>query len=354
MPWKDPEKRRQYSRKYQQTLAYKNKRKFYFTNYYANLREEKKQEIREKDRLRKRLSREKNPEKDREIRERFKAKHPGYHAKKMAKYRKKDPERFRQQNKEYHTIRRKEIHQRLLQRWEENPELKKRAIESQKITSNKFRDKYNKNKLKKYHLVNNIINEKRKIRRILLKLEVMSHYSNGIPKCNRCQETMIEFLNIDHIIPRKEHGHSWTFGSDKLHKWLLKNNLPPGFQILCSNCNMIKAFELRERKLSQKPERIKEREWKKRFKIEVLSHYSKGKPKCNCCGFSKIEGLSIDHIKPIKESKRDRSIRSVRLYQLLKREKFPDGFQVLCINCNSAKSDKEFCPHQNLKILNLF
>ncbi len=304
------------------------------------------QEIRERDRLKKRLWREKNPEKDKEIRERFLAKHPGYHAQKMALYRKKDPEKFRQQNKEYHTIRRKEIHQRLLQRWDENPELKKRAVESQKRTLNKFRDKYNKNRLKKYNLLRKRFQEKRKVRRFLLKLEVMSHYSNGIPRCNVCQETMIEFLNIDHIKPRKEHGHSWTFGSDRLHKWLLKNNFPSGFQILCYNHNMIKAFELRAKKLSQKPENIKEREWKRRVKIEVFSHYSKGKPKCNCCGFSKLEGLSIDHIKAIKRSGNKSSLRSLRLYLWLKKNNFPDGFQVLCINCNSAKSDKEFCPHQ--------
>ncbi len=306
---------------------------------------------REHDKLRKRLWREKNPKREIEIRAKFKNKHPGYFAQKMAESRKKDPEKFRQQNKEYHTIRCKEIHQRLLQRWEENPELKKRAIESQKITSNKFRDKYNKNKLKKYHLVNNIINEKRKIRRILLKLVVMSGYSIRSPKCIRCGENMIDFLNIDHIRPRKEHGHSMTFGSGRLYKYLLKKEFPPGFQILCWNCNMIKQFEDREKTLSKKPNRVKEREWKRRIKIEVCSHYSKGDPKCNCCGFSILEGLSIDSIKP-GESRHDKGLRSHRLYMWLKKNKFPKGFQVLCISCNAAKSDKEFCPHQNLKILN--
>ena len=129
---------------------------------------------REHDKLRKRLWRENNPEREKEIRNRFKNRHPGYHAQKMAEYRKKDPEKFRQQNKEHHTIRCKEIHQRLLQRWEENPELKKRAIESQKRTLKKFRDKYNKNKLKRYYLIRNRIVQKRRVRRLLLKLEVMS------------------------------------------------------------------------------------------------------------------------------------------------------------------------------------
>jgi len=175
----------------------------------------------------------------------------------------------------------------------------------------------------------------------------MSYYSKGSPKCKRCGETMIDFLNMDHIIPRKEHGHSMAFGSDRLQKWLLRKKFPPGYQILCWTCNMIKQFEIRENKLSQKPERITERERKKRLKIEVFSHYSNGKPRCNCCSFSKLEGLSIDHIRP-NELRHDEGLRSHRLYLWLKKNNFPKEYQILCINCNSAKSNNECCPHEKL------
>jgi len=57
--------------------------------------------------------------------------------------------------------------------------------------------------------------------------------------------------------------------------------------------------------------------------------------------------LSIDHLIPFKELSHDRTVRSHRLYQLLKRNNYPKGYQILCINCNSAKSNNEFCPHQN-------
>jgi len=80
---------------------------------------------RERDKLRHRLRREKNREKESEIVARFKVKHPHYHAQKMAEYRKKDPEKFRQQNKECYRLHSKERHQKLLKKWEENPELKK-------------------------------------------------------------------------------------------------------------------------------------------------------------------------------------------------------------------------------------
>ena len=108
---------------------------------------------------------------------------------------------------------------------------------------------------------------------------------------------------------------------------------------------MIKEREL-PRILSQKPNLIRERERKREIKIEVLSHYSKGTPKCSCCNFSRLEGLSIDHIKGRKVSNHSLDFTSYRLYAWLKRNEYPDDFQVLCINCNSAKSDNGICPHQ--------
>lgn len=325
------------------------KRKAYEKEYYKKTRSnlQKLQELREKDKLRKRLYREKNPEKYRESSERFKAKNPNYFAKKMAEARKKNPEKYREQNREWHKIHSKENYQKLLIKWEKNPQLKQRYLETLSKTLEKNRDKYNKTKLKKYHILRDKISEKRKIRRFLLKLEVLSHYSKGIPKCERCNETMIEFLIVDHVIPRKEHGHIRSFGSDNLQHWLVRNNYPKGFQILCWTCNMIKYFQDQEKKLSRKSENIQEREYKKKVKFEVLSHYSKGEPKCSCCGYHEnILGLSIDHIKPIRKTKEDGRLTSFRMYQSLKRDNYPKDIQVLCISCNSAKSDNGVCPHK--------
>lgn len=307
---------------------------------------EKLDAMREKDKLRKRLFRENNPEKIKSSRTKFLAKNPSYFAKKMSEYRKKYPERYKQQQKEYYRMHRKELRQNLLKRWTENPELKKQAMLSLTRTVAKNRVKYNQRKMQKYHENKSQILEERKVRRFLQKLEVMSHYSKGTPKCVLCGENMIDFLNIDHVRPRKEHGHGRTFGSDRLRSWLIKHSFPSGFQILCYNCNMIKESELRENRLSKKPDNVKEREWKRRFKHEVLSHYAKGKPKCNCCGFSNLYGLSIDHIQGRKSVGHDKSLRSHRLLQWLKRKNYPTGYQVLCINCNSAKSDSALCPHQ--------
>lgn len=68
------------------------------------------------------------------------------------------------------------------------------------------------------------------------KKRVMNHYGE---KCSCCGETEPCFLAIDHIggdgnSNRKKIG-KWGSG---FFKWLIKNNFPEGFQILCHNCNM--------------------------------------------------------------------------------------------------------------------
>ena len=91
------------------------------------------------------------------------------------------------------------------------------------------------------------------------------------------------------------------------------------------------------------------RDYRANTKILVLKHYSTDL-KCACpkCPFPYpgIDFLSLDHIKG--RGKHDRKIRKM-LYQWVKVNKFPDGFQVLCYNCNLAKSGKAECPHEIMK-----
>jgi predicted HNH restriction endonuclease len=67
--------------------------------------------------------------------------------------------------------------------------------------------------------------------------KVIAHYGN---KCNCCGIDTLEFLCLDHINgggakhKREIGGHIWD--------WVVKNNFPADFQILCHNCNMAKGF----------------------------------------------------------------------------------------------------------------
>lgn len=72
-----------------------------------------------------------------------------------------------------------------------------------------------------------------------IKSIVFNYYGS---KCECCGENNQKFLSIDHIYRdgtkhRKEIGS----GSLVLYRWLIQNNFPEGFQILCYNCNIGKA-----------------------------------------------------------------------------------------------------------------
>jgi len=83
------------------------------------------------------------------------------------------------------------------------------------------------------------------------------------------------------------------------------------------------------------------------LKAEVLSHYSKGTMICACCGETEPRFLSLDHIHGGgNKHRREVNARGIGLYRLLRKQGYPDGFQVLCMNCNFAKSAYSTCPHQ--------
>lgn len=79
---------------------------------------------------------------------------------------------------------------------------------------------------------------------------VMGRYSNGSVKCAFCGFSDIRALTIDHInndggILRKalyKSGHA-------TYQYLIMNNFPEGYQVLCRNCNWIKEFEHGKSKL---------------------------------------------------------------------------------------------------------
>jgi len=79
-----------------------------------------------------------------------------------------------------------------------------------------------------------------------LRLLVLDYYGGA---CACCGESREPFLVIDHmdgggndhreeIKPSATHGRGG--GGAHMYKWLVANDFPPGFQVLCANCNMAK------------------------------------------------------------------------------------------------------------------
>lgn len=70
---------------------------------------------------------------------------------------------------------------------------------------------------------------------------VFEKYSNGSMSCKICGEKDIDLLALDHI---NNDGASHRRETSKhVYDWLVKNNFPEGYQILCFNCNIKKQRE---------------------------------------------------------------------------------------------------------------
>lgn len=73
------------------------------------------------------------------------------------------------------------------------------------------------------------------------RLEVLTHYSDGLLQCARCLIADIRVLCLDHInedgsADRMLRGGGYTF-----LRSLMRDGLPPGLQVLCYNCHAIKC-----------------------------------------------------------------------------------------------------------------
>src|ERR1700722_1404427 len=82
------------------------------------------------------------------------------------------------------------------------------------------------------------------------------------------------------------------------------------------------------------------------IRLEVLIHYSSNPPKCACCSEDKLEFLSLDHLHGGGHKHRLNDPSAIKLDTWLKRNDFPDGYQVLCMNCNCSIGLRGYCPHQ--------
>lgn len=173
------------------------------------------------------------------------------------------------------------------------------------------------------------------------KITVMAHYGQGI--CNCCSEDILEFLTIDHIEGRGSRHRTSLFNSrdacgEKFYRWLIKNNFPPGYQVLCFNCNYGKHVNgICPHKTMLKNPVTWQQQYGQRLKSQAMAAYGN---KCKCCQENCLSFLNIDHI-----NGRTDKLRGDKLYRWLIKNNFPEGFQVLCFNCNVSKYLSGTCIH---------
>lgn len=117
-----------------------------------------------------------------------------------------------------------------------------------------------------------------------------------------------------------------------------------------NRCKMCYLSAERERYHKRWHQEQKRREIKhSKLKISALEAYGSI---CQCCNESEQSFLTIDHINNDGAKHREQSNvgGGHNFYQWLKNNKYPIGFQVLCMNCNFSKyTNGGSCIHQEQK-----
>lgn len=82
---------------------------------------------------------------------------------------------------------------------------------------------------------------------------------------------------------------------------------------------------------------------RRHLKFETISAYGGS---CRCCGEDSLEFLTIDHINGGGNSHRRELGGTQMVFRYLRKNGYPaEGYQVLCFNCNAAKTFYGKCPH---------
>jgi len=103
-----------------------------------------------------------------------------------------------------------------------------------------------------------------------------------------------------------------------------------------------------QRKYRSKPEvkakrKLYDYNYTRQLRMKVLGHYSNGALKCAHCGEVDLEVLCLDHINGRGNQQRRETGKSNGngFYRWIITNSYPEGFQVLCANCNIRKYHKE-------------
>ena len=90
-------------------------------------------------------------------------------------------------------------------------------------------------------------------------------------------------------------------------------------------------------------EHARQKEYRQKERRLALEHYGGAPSKCDCCGETEMMFLTIDHIDGCKYEDVARS--GHHLYRSLRLHNYPDGYRVLCYNCNCSMGNFGYCPH---------
>jgi len=106
-----------------------------------------------------------------------------------------------------------------------------------------------------------------------------------------------------------------------------------------------KSRNYQRRKWKERPEMARkyQNEYRQKVRENLVMAYG---GKCVCCGETEMKFLALDHINNDGSKQRKKIGTGIQMYLYIKRN-MPNDIQVLCHNCNLAKSYYGKCPHEN-------
>jgi hypothetical protein len=116
----------------------------------------------------------------------------------------------------------------------------------------------------------------------------------------------------------------------------------------CEKCRE-EARERRQVLRDREPDAVAKymREIRRRYREDAFAAYG---GKCACCGEDQYEFLTIDH--PNGGGRKEREAIGIfgaaGFARWLAKRGYPDGYRVLCHNCNSAYGYYGHCPHNTV------
>jgi hypothetical protein len=97
----------------------------------------------------------------------------------------------------------------------------------------------------------------------------------------------------------------------------------------------------RERQVARVVEGNKRR--RRLLRLKAIEHYGGC---CQCCSEGRVQFLAIDHINGKGNWHRKTAVGNRTIAEWLHKNGYPEGFRILCHNCNGSIGFYGFCPHQ--------
>jgi len=251
------------------------------------------------------------------------------------KWRINNPDKIRERKREY-------VHKRRFEDPEFREKLKKRKREWDAKNVEHVKQYAKERYAKTYPIIRDHHLKYMHDKGVNKRLEILYWYSNGEMNCNECGELHYEFLAVDHMdnngYAHRSSGELKKY-SNNIINYLIGNNFPEGYQILCHNCNQIKRMEL------MPP--IKDTAYtrhRRKYRKLMLNKYSGSDIKCKYCGIKDERCLTFHHVNGggTKE-KRENKYNDTAIY--LYHNNTPlEEIEILCQNCNKSLGHYGYLP----------